>query len=195
MSTHIRAGCTDAPALAMILSFDVNHSNIQFVLEISTLGLLRHPSSRTSKNSAALIMKKGFRIMKTLVEICEECGAIFQEEKKYAANVNDHRLILKVEGAFPKVKDESCKFVNGGWNVQRSKNWLDSYKQQIAHIINIKEPPPYSYGWYRTLDDSGSKFYGLALRVMNICPECFREWGQPFYANNCDHKDKRKGKL
>ena len=130
--------------------------------------------------------------MKVTIDKCETCGALFQDEEKYATHVNDHRLILIAEGAFPKVVDENCEFVNGGWNVQRTKEWLRRYKQRIAHIINIKDPSPYSYGWYRTLDDGGSMFYGLACRVMNICLKCFREWGQPYYANSCDCKDKTK---
>ena len=132
--------------------------------------------------------------MEIIVNKCEICGAIFQDEEKYAAHVNDHRLITIAQEAFPKVVDENnakyCEFVNGGWNVQISKEWLRRYKQRIAHIVNIKDPSPYSYGWYRTLDDGGSMFYGLACRVMCVCPKCFREWGQPYHANHCDCKDK-----
>jgi len=130
--------------------------------------------------------------MKVLTEKCETCGDLFQDEEVYAAHINDHRLIVTSNSMFPPIKDEECKFVNGGWNVQRSKEWLEKYKLHITRIVNIEGPPPYSYGWYRTLDDGGSSFYPLACRVLNICPKCFREWGQPYYANNCDCKNKVK---
>ena len=128
--------------------------------------------------------------MKILVNKCKQCGALFEDEAKYKKHIEKHNLITVINGAFPPIKDKSCQFANGGWNVQHSEKWLADYKEAIAKAVNNEEEVAFSYGWYRCLDDSGDMLYKVACRVMNICPECFREWGQPYHANHCDHKDK-----
>jgi len=130
--------------------------------------------------------------MKTTIDKCEQCGRLFEDEAKYEAHVQAHRNLLVLEGAFPKVKDEGCKFANGGWSVQRSQEWLYRYKAAILELVPACDYAPFTYGWWRTLDDGGSMYYGVALRIEQVCPKCFREWGQPFYAINCSHTDKVK---
>jgi ribosome-binding protein aMBF1 (putative translation factor) len=128
--------------------------------------------------------------MKTTIDKCENCGALFEDEQKYQKHIKKHNTIIAINGAFPPVKDKNCVFANGGWNVQRSEKWLTDYKQAIEEAVNNKDYPAFSYGWYRCLDDGGDMLYGIAGRVMNICRECYREWGQPYYAHHCNHQDK-----
>ncbi len=130
--------------------------------------------------------------MKITVNKCKECGAIFEDAEKYQEHMADEGRKIAFLFRYPKVEDDNCKFANGGWSVQRSKEWHDSYRDDIVELVNISSYPPLSYGWFRTLDDGGSMFYGLACRITNICPKCFREWGQAYYANNCNHVDKEK---
>ena len=130
--------------------------------------------------------------MKTTIDKCNQCGALFEDEAQYRKHIETHAILTVFEGAFPSVKDEGCKFANGGWTVQRSKDWLTRYKDRLVEVIGDIDYPPFSYGWFRCLDDGGSPFYGIACRTLNICPQCYREWGQPFFANNCLHQDKVK---
>ncbi|KKL27010.1 hypothetical protein LCGC14_2389490, partial [marine sediment metagenome] len=55
--------------------------------------------------------------MKVTIDKCETCGALFEDEKKYMLHVEAHQIITTMKGAFPEVKDENCKFANGGWSV------------------------------------------------------------------------------
>jgi len=86
---------------------------------------------------------------------------------------------------FDSVDDPDLEFVNGGFFVQRSKEWLNEYKQWIEERIGPLSYTPWTYGWFRTLDDGGHALYGEACRALNVCPKCFKEWGQPYFANHC----------
>ena len=130
--------------------------------------------------------------MRIQVDKCEQCGATFQDEVKYADHMKTHELLTMFDGAFPKVEDDSCRFVNGGWNVQRDQDWLERYTDRIVECIGDLGHKIKSYAWFRTLDDGGHVFYGRACRILNICPKCYREWGQQYYANNCNCIDKPK---
>jgi len=131
--------------------------------------------------------------MKTTIDKCEKCGVLFEDETKYTEHLEMHAIILIIEGAFPPVVDEHCDFANGGWTEQRSKDWLDRYKERIIEAVGDIGYPPFSYGWFRYLDDSGSMLYGPACRILNVCPKCYREWGQPYHVNHCNCQDKIRG--
>ena len=125
---------------------------------------------------------------------CEYCGMLFEDVSKYQAHIADEERKQAFLAKYPAVEDSGCDFSNGGWNVQRSKEWLESYKKDIAKLVNSTSYEAFSYGWFRVLDDGGSMFYGLACRVLDVCPDCFREWGQGYYASHCDHRDKIQSK-
>ncbi len=128
------------------------------------------------------------------VNKCQYCGAIFEDEDRYQKHVADEQAKKAFLKRHPKVKDDNCRFANGGWSVQRSEKWLKKYKADILKIVGDMETTPFGYGWFRYLDNGGDMFYGIACRILNVCPTCFREWGQGYYANNCNHTDKLKGK-
>lgn len=96
---------------------------------------------------------------------------------------------------FSEVDDPELNFANGGYGVQRSKSWLEAYKADILKKLDIEDFTPWTYGWFRCLDDGGHKMYPAACRVLQVCPICFKEWGQPYYADQCmkSHPDGVKG--
>ena len=130
--------------------------------------------------------------MKITIDKCEQCGRLFEDEIKYKDHLQVHHNLLAIEKVFPSVKDNLCKFANGGWSVQRSKEWLDKYKAEIIKLIPTCDDTLFSYSWWRYLSDSHNPYYTIAWRILKVCPKCYREWGQPFYAINCTHTDKVK---
>lgn len=86
---------------------------------------------------------------------------------------------------FSRVKDDGRKFANGEWSIQRSKEWLSEYKEKIEKEIGNLGYTPWTYVWFRCLYDGGHALYGEATRALCVCPKCYKEWGQPYYANNC----------
>ena len=122
---------------------------------------------------------------------CSECNFLTVDEEKYNKHILNHLSEQRIEEKFPSVDNTSCKFSNGGFSVKRDKKWLDSYKELIekeAKRLEI-EYEPWSYAWFRCLDDGSSFLYKFACRFLNVCPVCLREWGQGYYAKNCKHGD------
>ncbi len=103
--------------------------------------------------------------------------------------------IKEVQKKYPEVRDRGCDFANGGGWVQRTKEWYDPYMDDCMEVIAKNHPKiekkflnhTLNYGLMRILDDSGYDEYSLLGRLSSVCPKCFREWGQPYYAINCTH--------
>ena len=94
------------------------------------------------------------------------------------------RALELFDKKYPPVEDVGCNFENGDYSVGRSKSFLAQYKKDLVSLIKLFQKmnyPAFSYSWLRALDDGGSLLYGRACRVLNICPVCFQEWGQPYY--------------
>ena len=89
--------------------------------------------------------------------------------------------------------DTDIKFANGGYYIQRDSAWLRYFRKYVYTTVKNHNPgidyTPETYGWYRCLDDSNSPYYNLALRLTYICPICYKEWGQMYFANNCKHEE------
>ncbi|MBU2052549.1 hypothetical protein KKH13_05070 [Patescibacteria group bacterium] len=103
-------------------------------------------------------------------------------------------------------KDGTCKFANGGWCYQRTD--VEFIRLVDSLIKAVKDYEPWIAKQYekngglqrehigsgymigRYLDDGHSELYSWYGLISNICPKCFREWGQPYYANNCSHLEK-----
>ena len=118
---------------------------------------------------------------------CEKCNFLTDKKNLYNKHIKEHLIREEIEKKFPSVDDTGCKFGNGEFSVQRDKKWLDSYKTligKVAKSLEIKYKP-WSYAWFRCLDDGGSFLYSYAVRVLNVCPVCYKEWGQGYYANKC----------
>lgn len=127
--------------------------------------------------------------MQIIVNKCVRCGMLFENQMEY----EQHRLMENelwrlryIE--FPEVED--AHFTCGGVAMERSVEWLDAYKIHVASIVKEytdNNYEPWSYAWFRYLDDSNSKLYKVACRVNNVCPICYKEWGQSYYAIHCNH--------
>lgn len=129
--------------------------------------------------------------MKIEVNKCSDCNLIFEDEKEYKLHLAKERALKELADEFPEVKDKTCNFANGGYSIQRDKTYLDDYKKEVIRIVKVFNNgggySPLSYGWFRCLDDGGSMFYVIACRILNICPKCYKEWGQQYHTNNCKH--------
>ncbi len=98
-------------------------------------------------------------------------------------------------------KDENCEFANGGWCCQRTNQEYLKFVDALIKATIDYEPwiaeqydsdgglqrkhigSGYLIGRY--LCDGDSELYSKYNIMSNICPKCFREWGQPYYATNC----------
>ena len=131
------------------------------------------------------------------VNKCDSCGKLFEDELKYRKHTEMHDLLDGIDSDYPTVpKDSTCDFSNGKYCYQRDKQWLDGYKKTVEWAVSVISPNnyhPWSYGWFRSLDDGQSPLYGHAMRQQQICKKCYREWGQPAYANNCTCSMEPKG--
>lgn len=127
--------------------------------------------------------------MKVTVFKCEICGELFEKADDYNVHSQKEKALQEIERIFPAVKDKTCDFANGHYSVQRTQGFLETYKALIFGFIKefkqADKYEPMSYGWFRCLNDGNSMFYGVAMRILNICPVCFKEWGQQYYANHC----------
>ena len=97
-------------------------------------------------------------------------------------------------------------FVNGGYCIQRNELFYIHLLKTIVSMVHRHEP--HIVEWYSnkealfTIESvSGQTYVGMLLSdgdsqiskwynvQMCICPVCYREYGQPYYALNCEHND------
>jgi hypothetical protein len=108
-------------------------------------------------------------------------------------------------------KTKGCDFENGGWCYQRSEGQYLMFMDTLIKAVNEYEPwiakqykehgglkREHMNGGYmigRYLSDGGSELCDQLSVLSRICPKCFREWGQPYYAINCTHDVKPKDNI
>ena len=97
-------------------------------------------------------------------------------------------------------------FVNGCYCIQRNELFYIHLLKTIVSMVHKHEP--HIVEWYsnkdaqftiesvlgqtyvgRLLSESGSQLNKWFNVQMCICPVCYREYGQPYYALNCEHND------
>lgn len=97
-------------------------------------------------------------------------------------------------------------FVNGNYCIQRNELFYIHLLKTIVSMVHKHEP--HIIEWYSnkgalfTIESvSGQTYVGRLLSEkrsqvskwysvqMCICPTCYREYGQPYYALNCEHND------
>ena len=102
--------------------------------------------------------------------------------------------------------DKNCNFSNGEYCYQRTKG---EYNQFIdAFFLAMKKYEKWICSQYeekgglkreyisgqsfvgRYLNDGDSELYEHWCILGNICPVCFREYGQMYYVWHCEHNDK-----
>lgn len=123
---------------------------------------------------------------------CETCGWITEDENSFSKHTAIHLLEEEFEKEFSTPKDEGCSWGNGEYSIQRDNKWLESLKAKIIENYPTKYPA-WSYGFFRSLDDSGHWLYKWALRTLNTCPTCYQEWGQQYHTKKCNHQSSNYG--
>jgi hypothetical protein len=100
-------------------------------------------------------------------------------------------------------KDKTCDFANGEYAIQRDKEFYNKFLDTLNLMINkyekwivnncVKNGQVWEkefikgYVCMRCLDDNDSYLYRYGIILLNICPVCFREYGQMYYALHCNH--------
>lgn len=141
--------------------------------------------------------------MKTINKYVDEIsGKEFAKIEDAIASEKKNGGIKKMFAFWPDVpKDKHCKFSNGHYCYQRKEGDFLNYIDAL--IKAIKEYEPYIASQYnegkgpmredmgagfmigRYLCDGQSELNAKYHVLSNICPKCFREWGQPYYATHC----------
>lgn len=130
--------------------------------------------------------------MKKVNKYVSTDGREFNDEvscRKYEEIIAAVEMLMK---QLPKLPARSA-FANGEGYLQHDKKtfckvWNGFYKIACELHPSIKREgfELCSYGFGRTLDDSGSPLYGYYVRYLCTNHVTFREYGQPYYVTHCD---------
>jgi len=134
---------------------------------------------------------------------CEISGREFDDEEK-AKEWEDMNRDIQDRFSFYESPSnpDNCQFENGHYCAQRDKEFLNRILDGIIAMTNkhykwitketnfgkLTRERVQGQSWLgRYLDDSGYPLYRWWGIQAQICPVCFREYGQPYYAINCTH--------
>lgn len=125
--------------------------------------------------------------MKIMIDKCEYCGKLFENEVKYKKHVEEHVNIDAFNTIYPDPNLSSDNFI------QRDYMYLYNIKKHVEQLIGAiscdgKILEPWSYAWVRTINDGYSMYYQLVTRVLNICDKCYKEFNQPYYVHPDHHE-------
>ena len=144
--------------------------------------------------------------MKKVIKFKAVDGREFRSEKEcldYESLIAEVKTIM--QALKPTPKDDGCNFANGYSFVQQKKgmvkltrlNLLNVIKRYIDHkwIIQSMEDDTVHPSWVgRLVDESDLRPLSDAwYRISNIDKE-YREWGQPYFANNPEKSHVIQGK-
>jgi len=140
--------------------------------------------------------------MKEVAKFLDEIAKREYDSAEKASKAEERsREIMEAFSFYDEPADPLCKFGNGEWSIQRTKDFYGWIQDGIIRLVNKQEPRiaeqfekhgglsrenvkgGYIIGRY--LDDWKSPLYKWWGILYNICPKCFREYGQPYYAINC----------
>jgi len=103
--------------------------------------------------------------------------------------------VTKIMSAFP-VPPEGCVFANGGGYLQLSEEVVTTVRNQILDLIATKidhhwveesRDPRIHTSWVaRLVGDYNIRPLSAAWERLSCIDNQWREWGQPYYANNPD---------
>lgn len=136
--------------------------------------------------------------------VCEVCEGEFDsmvEAEKCQEMCED----LK-KNPFLNIEDSGCEFANGHGYLQLEKKQYDEMTLWLTEKIKKynkwayddwkKNNPKYDFreclwGGFigRYLGDGDSKLYKYWSKLYCICPKCYKQYGQPYYAINCCKKE------
>jgi hypothetical protein len=142
------------------------------------------------------------------VYVDEITKAEFDSERAAKESEAKHREI-KAMFDFVKITKSrnNCDFDNGEYCVRHDAKYYDRFRTTLIAAIRKYEPwiakefdkkcgleagmkPCGIIGRYigDGADDMIIQMYGIWA---NICPTCYREWGQGYYSLHCNHTDTR----
>ena len=143
--------------------------------------------------------------MKTAIRYVDEVsGKEFKSLQEAQKSESRHSAIKNIFSFWKFVpKDKDCSFGNGNWCHQRTETEYFRLIDGIIEAVNKHEKwiakdyakhgglkREYVMGGTflgRYLNDSHSPIDRWFAIQMCICPKCYREWGQPYFAINCKH--------
>lgn len=137
-------------------------------------------------------MKVKMKVKKQIVFECPICKIRRDTQKEAEECFEKCKRIRFFESKYPEPYDPHCDFGNGNGYVQRNSKW---YKEFVKDLKNLQNHPElktevltrFNGSLGRILNDSNFPEYIHWLRLWCICIACYREWGQPYYANHCHH--------
>lgn len=126
-------------------------------------------------------------------------GLCFDTEIEAIESEKKHKDIQDTFAFYDKTKTDSCAFVNGEHSIKRNEEFYSKLIDGIINMVNKYESwilKSYKNGLTkenvrgytilgRFLGDGDSSLYEWWSIQANICPRCFREWGQLYHANHC----------
>ncbi|MEE9214679.1 MAG: hypothetical protein V3U54_07770 [Thermodesulfobacteriota bacterium] len=133
-------------------------------------------------------------------------GQEFKTKEHAKASEKRSRDIMTTFAFYKEPKDPGCQFSNGEFCIQRDKEFYNCLVDGLIKMVKKYEKWVYSeykkklgvmkrehiQGYSllgRYLDDGDSDLYKWWGIQANVCPKCFREYGQLYYANNCKHNN------
>ena len=142
--------------------------------------------------------------MKTKVIFIDEITGGRFDTEELARKSESQSLDLKNMFSFVVVEnDPNLAFANGNYSVQRTQSYYDRYTKTLVKAIEKYKPwiaddmhgkikdVLFSCGVIGRYLDNG-KLYKWFSHWSNICPKCYREWGQAYYSLNCKCGDEIK---
>lgn len=145
--------------------------------------------------------------MKTIHKFKDEVsGREFDTPLEALVSEKKSRDIKKAFVFYDSIEDVDCVFANGGWCVQRTEEFYNRLVDTLIEMVLKYEPWIaeqmfiHASGMSRAtisgrsiigryLYDGESDLYHWYCIQSNICPICFREYGQTYYASHCTHDD------
>jgi hypothetical protein len=137
----------------------------------------------------------------------EVSGKLFDKIEDAEASEARSTEIRDAFSFYDPIEDVKCRFANGKWCVQRTEEFYNRLLDTLVEMVEKYEPwtaksfresgntlsrdvvKGYSF-LGRYLDGGHSDLYHWWGIQGNICPVCFREYGQMYYALHCTHDDK-----
>ena len=165
---------------------------------------MEHVSATTSANT--IINKRKVINMESVHKYRDEfTGKLYDTPADAIAAEKVSKDIIDAFSFYNPIETE-CDFLNGRWCIQRTEEFYNRMIDTLIDMIERHEPwiaeqymtkgTPLSrvlvrgYSFVgRLLDDNNSPLHKWWCIQSNICPTCFREYGQLYYALQCAHDD------
>lgn len=142
--------------------------------------------------------------MKTITKYVAYTGAEFTIE----ADCLDHEAKSKAVDAIvaqlvPRPKGPSCDFENGSGYIQQERETFFKVRRELLELAktettmkwiqqSIDDPTAHPSWAARIISESTNGQLARAWHRISCTDKDFREWGQPFYANNPDQATHKK---